>query len=211
LPKDCTKLKLSPCDVRACEARCCYDGAYIEPTEETFLIELVEQVPALKAKLPTEFIVDGFWEGKKLGRKTATRAHDYKSADFPVHFARTRCVFADEVGFCELEKLARVRGQHPWTFKPATCWLFPLHEEGGAAVAPVSGAHDDPYRTDDYPGYSPFVPCGRHDDKGKPWREALRAELSYLQQAPALPLLGSPGHHASELLAALLPGKKNPA
>jgi hypothetical protein len=207
----CAELKLSPCDVRKCEARCCYDGAYIEPAEEAFLIELVDQLPDLKAHLPREFIVDGFWDGEMLGRKTATRLHDYRSADFPAHFARTRCVFADAEGFCELEKLARARGQHPWTFKPATCWLFPLHEQSGTAVAPVSGTADDPYRTDDYAGYSPFVPCGRHDENGRPWREALSDELSYLQNASTIPLLGSTGHRVGDLLTAIVSGKKNPA
>jgi Protein of unknown function (DUF3109) len=208
---DCAALRLSPCDVRQCEARCCYDGAYIEPAEEAFLVELVDQLPDLKAHLPDHFIIDGYWDGEKMGRKTATRSHDYRSADFPAHFAHTRCVFADAEGFCELEKLARSRGQHPWTFKPATCWLFPLHEEAGAPMAPVSGPADDPYRSDDYPGYSPFVPCGRHDDKGRPWREALSSELSYLRNAAVIPLLGSAGHEVEDLLHANQQGKKNPA
>jgi hypothetical protein len=196
------ELKLSSCNVRECEARCCYDGAYIEPDEEKFLQELVQRVPELMAKLPKEFIVDGHWEGELLGRKTATRAHHYSSADYPAHFAHTRCVFADDVGFCELEKLARSRGQHPWSFKPSTCWLHPLHEEAGLPVAPVQGSQDDPYRTKNYAGYSPF---------GRPWRDALAAELQYLQDAEAMPLLGSPGHTVDELLQPIQQVKKNPA
>ena len=95
-------------------------------------------MPALRALVPEEFIVDGHWGGELLGRKTATRAHDYRSADFPAHFTRTRCVFADAKGYCELEKLARTNGMHPWSFKPTTCWMFPLQDDDGRPAAPVS-------------------------------------------------------------------------
>ena len=43
---DCANLRLSVCDVSACEAMCCYDGVYLEPQEEAFLHELVERVRA---------------------------------------------------------------------------------------------------------------------------------------------------------------------
>ena len=99
-------LKLSVCDIRQCEGRCCYDGVYLLPGEESFLRELVARVPALAAQLPREFIVDGIWNGQSLGRKTATRPVNYQATDFPPHFTRTRCVFSDAVGLCELEKLA---------------------------------------------------------------------------------------------------------
>lgn len=202
---------LSVCDVAECEGRCCYDGVYLQPGEEEFLRELVSKVPALRARLPDEFVVDGRWNGEPLGRKTATRAHEYRSADYPAHFTRTRCVFSDAAGFCELEKFARGNGQHPWTYKPFTCWMFPLQEEEGVASAPVRDAADDPYFTDAYPGYASCVPCGRHDPAGRPWREALSREMSYLENAKEQPVLGTPGHTVDELLAAIPRGKKNPA
>jgi hypothetical protein len=194
-------LRLSVCDVRQCEATCCHDGAYLRDGEEAFLVELVERVPALAARLPRPFIVDGVWGGEYLGRKTATRPHDYRNPGYPAHFPRTRCVFADADGFCELEKFARARGQHPWTFKPAVCWMFPLEDDDGVPARPPRDPESDPYRTADYPGYSPFTPCGRHDPAGKPWRNALSREIDYLTAAPVLPVLGSPGHGVEELLA----------
>jgi hypothetical protein len=194
-------LRLSACDIRQCEGRCCYDGVYLLPAEEQFLRELVARVPALAAVLPAEFIVDGWWNGRHLGRKTATRPVDYKAVDFPAHFTRTRCVFSDEAGYCELEKLARSRDQHPWTFKPTTCWMFPLQDEGGAPAEPVRGPEDDPYVTADYAGYASCVSCGRHDSAGLPWRQALAREIEYFEAAQRLPLLGTPGHTVEELLA----------
>lgn len=202
-------LKLSRCNLAVCEGRCCYDGVYLLPAEEQFLTELVKRVPALRAAVPEEYIVDGYWNGAYFGRKTATRPHDYRRADFPAHFTRTRCVFADQAGLCELEKFARANGMHPWTFKPTTCWMFPLQDEDGAPCEPVRGEDDDPYRTDDYAGYASHVPCGRHDPQGTSWRDTLQEEIDYLLRAEQIPLLGSPGHTVDELLARI--AKKNPA
>lgn len=201
-------LQLSRCDLSQCEGRCCYDGVYLLPAEEQFLRELVARVPALKAVLPDEFIVDGYWEGQFFGRKTATRAHEYSSADYPAHFTHTRCVFADAQGLCELEKLARGNDLHPWSFKPTTCWMFPLQDDAGEPAEPVRGLEDDPYCTPQYPGYASCVPCGRHDPAGKPWRQTLSQEIGYLRQARELPLLGSAGHTVAELLERM--AKKNP-
>jgi len=204
-------LCLATCDIVQCEGRCCYDGVYLQPGEEAFLRELVARLPQLRAVLPDEFIVDGYWDGELLGRKTATRPQEYRSADFPVHFTRTRCVFGDSQGFCELERFARANGQHPWTFKPTTCWMFPLQDDAGEPAEPVRGAADDPYCTPEYPGYASCLPCGRHDPAGKPWRAALAGEIGYLQAAAQLPLLGAPGNSVDELLAAIAACKKNPA
>lgn len=196
----CGGPRLAGCDIHRCEGRCCYDGVYLMQGEEPFLRELVARVPRLAAHLPREFIVDGWWEGQMLGRKTATRPQEYHAPDFPAHFTRTRCVFSDAVGFCELEKLARSRGQHPWTFKPAMCWMFPLQGEEDDPEPPPMTVEEDPYRTERYPGYSAFVPCGMHQPQGRPWREALAGEIDYLARAARIPLLGTPGHTVAELL-----------
>lgn len=194
---------LASCDIVQCEGRCCYDGAYLLEGEEAFLRELVSCVPALAACLPGEFIVEGWWEGQRLGRKTATRPHTYRAGDFPAHFTHTRCVFADGQGYCELEKLARSRGLHPWSFKPAMCWLFPLQEEAGQPQAPPMSAREDPWRAPGYPGYSTCVPCGQHRPDGRPWREALAGEIDCLDRAGGvLPVLGTPGHTVQALLKA---------
>lgn len=206
-------LKLSVCRIEECEGRCCYDGVYLQEGEEDFLRELVAKVPELAQKLPQEFIVDGYWNGESLGRKTATRPADYRAADFPAHFTRTRCVFSDAAGYCELQKFGMARGQHPWTYKPTTCWMFPLQDDDGEPADPVRGLHDDPHVLPDYPGYASCVSCGRHDPKGVPWQQAVAGEIAYLKAARQLPILGSPGHTVDELLAqsGLGGDKKNPA
>ena len=180
------ELRLKSCNVRACEAMCCHDGVYLDSEEEAALHAVVQQEPALRALLPDTYIVEGHWNGEHLGRKTATRPHEYKNPGFPAHFPRTRCVFADSVGFCELEKLARGRGEHPWIYKPFTCWLFPLElDDDDQPCPPPVRQQDDPYRTAAYPGYATQVGCGRHDPEGLPWRLALEKELRYLAERSA--------------------------
>jgi hypothetical protein len=193
-------LLLSRCDVSKCEAMCCHDGVYLMEGEEQFLRELVDRVPPLKESLPEDFVVDGYWRGELFGRKTATRPHSYLNAEYPTHFPRTRCVFADSVGLCELEKLARRHDLHPWTFKPATCWLFPLNIEASDPAPPPKDPALDPYRFDNYPGYVTCVPCGRHDPNGRTWRETLKEELEYLEAVSGLPILGSEHHSVGDLL-----------
>ena len=173
------ELKLQRCDIGKCEAMCCHDGVYLEPAEEAALRAIVEREPALRARLPGEYIVEGHWNGEHLGRKTATRPHDYRNPEYPSHFPRTRCVFADEAGYCELEKLARSRDEHPWKYKPFTCWMFPLEATGRRTVPPPARAAEDPYRSQGYDGFVSRVPCGRHDPDGEPWRSVLEKELHY--------------------------------
>ena len=193
-------IKLARCNITICEAMCCYDGVYLRAGEEEFLKELVARVQDLRAALPENFIEDGFWNGAFYGRKTATRPHEYHSAQFPAHFSKTRCVFGDDAGLCELEKFARGRGNHPWSCKPTACWMFPLSAQNGSPVPPPIDPALDPYYQPGYPGYVSAVPCGRNDPKGQPWWETLRLEVEYLDATKGLPVLGSPGHTLEDLL-----------
>jgi hypothetical protein len=192
--------RLAACDITQCEGMCCYDGACLDPSEEAFLHELVARVPALKAHLPQEYVVDASWQGESLGRKTATRPQEYRSPQFPAHFTRTRCVFGDAQGFCELEKLARRLGKHPWTFKPGVCWQFPLRAEGDQPLPPPASAAEDEYQAPGYPGYSSCTGCGRNDPAGQPWQQALAREIGYLRASGGRTLLGTPGHTVKDLL-----------
>jgi hypothetical protein len=189
------------CDIKVCEGMCCYDGVYLMDGEESFLKELVIEFPELKEKLPSDFVVDGFWNGEFFGRKTATRPHEYKNPNFPKHFTNTRCVFADREGYCELEKLGREKGLHPWSFKPATCWLFPLSIKNGELLPPPISQKFDPYISEGYDGYVTFVPCGKHHLDGETWPEALDAEVKYFEEADQLPLLGNKNNTVKKILA----------
>jgi hypothetical protein len=185
------ELLLKTCNIAECGAMCCHDGVYLSEVEEQRLRQLVDSTPELRARLPAEYVIDGWWNGEHLGRKTATRLHEYRNPAWPAHFPRTRCVFAGEAGLCELQKLGLQRRQHPWRYKPFTCWMFPLDEVDGKALPPSPDPTRDPYRTADYPGFVSAVPCGRHDAAGEPWQRALAHELRHFEAVKALAEFGS--------------------
>lgn len=195
MTSDDRTLRLKSCDIAACEAMCCHDGVYLDEGEEVRLRALVDRTPALRAKLPADYIVDAWSDGERVGRKTAVRPHAYRNPAWPAHFPRTRCVFADEAGLCELQKLGHARSQHRWHYKPFTCWMFPLglDDETGALVPPDVDPADDPQAEPGCPGFESVTPCGRHDPQGLPWWQALADELAHYDEVRTLPDFGSVG------------------
>ncbi len=176
---------LRRCDLARCEAMCCYDGAYLRPGEEARLHETVRAHPDVFAFLPASYVVDGAWQAKLLGRKTAVRPHRYAQPDFPAHFRQTRCVFALADGRCSLQVLAVRLGEHPWARKPRACWLHPLREGPHGPVPPPIDHAGDPDRWGEgYPGFVTYTACGRHREDGAPWRAVLAAELAYYARPP---------------------------
>jgi hypothetical protein len=178
-----TETRLARCDLAACEAMCCYDGVYLRPGEEARLVATVAAHPDFFGGLPGPFVVDGVWQDRIRGRKTAVRPHVYASPAYPPHFAPTRCVFALADGRCSLQALAVRLGEHPWARKPRACWLHPLREGPEGPRPPPVDPRDDPDRQEPaYPGFATSTACGRHRPDGLPWREALAPELAHLAE-----------------------------
>lgn len=173
------RLRLARCDLRSCEAVCCYDGVYLLEGEESMLREVVAARPGV-FDLPAEYIVDGVWRGEAGGQKTAVRPHRYRPDSLPIHFEQTRCVFTLSDGKCSLQVQATAEGIHPWAWKPRACWMHPLREGRDDIVPPPVDQADDPDRIDNsYLGYTTFTPCGRHAPEGEPWESVLHEELEY--------------------------------
>jgi len=174
----CVKLRI--CQLDECEARCCYDGVYLEAGEEEKIREIVLSEPEFFKTLPADYIVDGSWQNLVSGRKTAVKPYDFQSEDFPAHFTRTRCIFCRADHKCLLQVLAEQKGLHKWAYKPKTCWLFPLDLIGGELEPPPAIDEEDPLcMGDEYPGYTKFVPCGQDRPDGDPWFKTLAAEIAY--------------------------------
>jgi tetratricopeptide (TPR) repeat protein len=179
------EVTLRACDYRTCEARCCYDGVYLQDDDVRRIQQAIRTHPEAFPQLPPEPIVHGTWEGRG-GLKTAVRAHQYQSPDFPEHFTASRCVFAAEDGACSLQVLGVRTGEGPWHYKPRACWAHPLHLDGNDVVAPPLPGQQD---RDDlglaYPGYTNHTPCGQHRSNGEPWDIVLADETDCLHRGNA--------------------------
>jgi hypothetical protein len=176
-------VKLRACDLTRCEARCCYDGVYLDDGEEAKIRGIVDSAPEFFGTLPADYIVDGSWEQHVWGRKTAVRPYNFRAPDFPAHFTRTRCVFCSEDHKCLLQVLAMQRGLHKWAYKPAACWSFPMRFIDGHPAPPPGAGERDPDRLGDaFPGYAKFVPCGQDRPDGAPWEQTLAEEIAYWRE-----------------------------
>ena len=168
------------CDYKTCEARCCYDGAYLTNAEVVEIKDLVSKNKDFFSHLPDKFIVDGEW-GPVKGKKTAVRDHQYQSPDFPSHFNQTRCVFAFEDGSCSLQVYSEKFTDHAWTHKPSTCCAHPLSLDKGKPSPPP--ARDEVDRFDyglSYPGYVSYTPCGQPRADGALWKKTFSDEIDHI-------------------------------
>jgi len=180
--------KLKRCDIASCKGMCCYDGVYLMDGEPEYISKVVEKHKDFFSFLPNNYIVDGNWKGLVQGKKTTVRSSDNFTLDFPDHFEKTMCVFADSIGKCSLQSLACKLGIHKWTFKPVACWMFPLRFVNGEITPPPRHHKDDPnYVDESYPGYTTYARCGRHFDHGMNYKEALSEEIAFVENLPCLP------------------------
>lgn len=179
---------LKQCDLKKCEALCCYDGAYLHDSEETLIMETIKRYPDHFINLPEEPIVDGDWMGKVKGRKTATVPYISKK-DKPKHFTDTRCIFVTSDYKCSLQVLGSKIGVHPWTFKPSACWLFPLRLIKNKIIPPPKIDEKDPNDLGIiYPGFVKYTPCGIDYDDGEKWYLVLKDEINYLLNIYKIPV-----------------------
>ena len=184
---------------------------------EDYIATVIAEYPADFADLVSPYVVDAISSSTShlageaaaelprnlpVERKTAVRPFNYVASDRPTHFAHTKCVFGDELGFCRLETLARALNIHPWTFKPSACWLVPLRIVEGEPAAPPSILAADPDRLGvHYPGYASFAQCGRNTPYGAPWHDVLAGEISYFDAVASVPVWALSGKTVAEIVA----------
>ncbi|HRY78638.1 MAG TPA: hypothetical protein P5154_07740 [Candidatus Izemoplasmatales bacterium] len=165
-----------------CDGRCCYDGVYITYEEEDRIRAFRNRYPEGFKHVPEIFTEEGEWGFLFHGRRTLRVPHGFDRPDFPSHFSQTKCVFALPNGECSLQKTATEHGYHPWAFKPASCWQFPLiglFNENAWERPHYFGVPDPGYCDEDHPGYVSFMPCAVVDSQGVSWKTAYRNELQY--------------------------------
>lgn len=161
---------------------CCHDGAFVGREEAMVLRRLAaeeedffEDVGVMLPSRQTEMIHEDNY-------RLLTRPMTYDNrAGFPDHFPKTRCVFLTVDGKCSLQLLAIARGQHPWYWKPFSCWLHPLSvDEGPPPELVLHDEDSDPHRREGYPGFIVYTECGRTRPGEEPAWRVLSEELEFL-------------------------------
>jgi hypothetical protein len=180
---------LARCDISQCRGMCCYDGVYVSEASAAVISELATDHAAFFAglglKLPPRVIVQGDWEDRSDGVKTAVRPHPFSGRvqEYPRHFTDTACVFLALDGRCSLQVLSERLGRHPWFYKPVKCWMHPMTLGGQAKdVLLLHSRETDPYRLPRYDGFVSTIFCGRTCPGGAPASEVLVPELTFLSR-----------------------------
>lgn len=177
-------VRLQVCAMEDCRGMCCYDGVCIDRDEERMVRRALRQNPEHFEELGVD-ASNAFEEGEFQGlptRKTQTRPQKFpRHVSIPRHFDRSCCVFKHEDGRCSLQSLAMKLGEHPWAFKPISCWLHPLSlERDDETILWVPRLGHDHLKTEEYAGFTPYTHCGKECTGGKPAWQALKFELECL-------------------------------
>ena len=178
-----TPLRL--CELGKCNGHCCYDGVCVDEDEEHFITAVVTAHPVFFQQLgvtPENAFEDATFLGTDT-RKTTTRPFRYpKEVGHPKHFEKTTCSFRFPDGRCSLQALAMEHGEHPWAYKPLSCWLHPISlERDDKAVIWIPTKGNDLLEDPEYPGFAPYTRCGEAcPGEGRPAWQTLKAELQTL-------------------------------
>lgn len=183
---------LKRCDLASCHGTCCHDGVYLNPDEARTIGKLATDFADFfnvnGIELPANPVVRGSSQGVS-GLKTATKPvqMDELAEDYPQHFELTNCVFLMDDARCSLQLLSEELGEHPWHYKPFTCWMHPLSIDNGELT--IHSRENDPQNLPDYPGFVSQTPCGKADSCGQPACDVLREEIDALSQIAGRDLL----------------------
>ena len=155
---------LSVCDLVACRATCCHDGAILSDEEAEVLL-------AIDDRDGIEILANG-----QQKTRTVPAGNGELADDFPVHFLKTRCVYLDDQHHCYWQLRSLAEGKHPWFYKPTSCWMHPvlLTQRYRRSLLTILAAEED------VAGFASHTPCGKHAQCAKPARLSLGAELEML-------------------------------
>ncbi|MDK2970341.1 MAG: hypothetical protein PWP23_96 [Candidatus Sumerlaeota bacterium] len=185
---------LKPCTMGECCGMCCYDGVCLDEDEEHYVGAVVDAHPLHFKELGItreNAFEDAIFIDTET-RKTRTKKFKYpEHVNFPKHFDKTSCVFRYDDGRCSLQALAMEHGEHPWAYKPVSCWLHPISlERHDKTVLWLPTMGKDHLTDDDFPGYAPYTRCGCAFPDGQPAYEVLSWELETLGAVVGRDFLG---------------------
>ncbi|MDP4115627.1 MAG: DUF3109 family protein [Bacteroidota bacterium] len=108
-----------------CGGECCNYGVYTDLKENQYILTLKDEIiPLMDETQPKE--IDKWFEQPE-------EDEDFKSGiAVGTEVFNGKCVFLDCNGLCTLQKLANLKNEYKWKYKPMYCVLFPLTIYEGA-------------------------------------------------------------------------------
>lgn len=114
-----TEKFVSACDVGVCSGECCYYGVYTDKKEHDVILEHKDEIIEIMDDSQTKD-VEKWFEPPEVDE-------DFESGiAVGTELYNGKCIFLDKQGYCSLQKLAMIKGEDKWKYKPLYCILFPL-------------------------------------------------------------------------------------
>ena len=102
-----------------CSGECCYYGVYTDLKEHDVIISLRDKLISLFDETQVKDTRKWF--------EPPEEDEDFESGvAVGTEVLNGKCTFLDKNGLCTLQKLANIRGEYKWKYKPLYCILFPL-------------------------------------------------------------------------------------
>jgi Fe-S-cluster containining protein len=122
----------SHCSMGNCNAHCCRDGVWADPTEKARILQHADMI--IRHMDPDQEHDPAQWFSGEIEEDP-----DYPSGHCEGTATRERgCVFLDQRGWCVLQKAAVAEGLNKYALKPYYCVAFPLTISDGVLTV------DDP-------------------------------------------------------------------
>jgi Fe-S-cluster containining protein len=102
-----------------CSGECCHYGVYSDLKEHQFILSIQDEIIPLLDETQSANTADWF--------ETPEEDEDFESGyAVGTNIVNNKCSFLDKEGLCTLQKLAMLKGEYKWKYKPVYCILFPL-------------------------------------------------------------------------------------
>ena len=121
-----------------CSGECCYYGVYTDLKEHDQIMEIKENLIGLFDSSQSKDIDKWFEEPEE--------DEDFESGiAVGTEVINGKCTFLDKDGLCTLQKLAHLKKEFKWKYKPIYCILFPFTIYNGALT--IDDEHIDRLKT----------------------------------------------------------------
>jgi len=142
-----------------CNGECCFYGVYTDLKEYKKILEIKNEIVPVMDETQTVEINKWFEPPEK--------DEDFQSGiAVGTELYNSKCAFLDKGGLCTLQKLAIIKGEHKWKYKPLFCILFPLTIYNG--VLTIDDEHINRLKT-----------CNKFPVASKTIFDSCREELKY--------------------------------